>query len=201
VIGSVHCSMAAAGIGWQAQSGNCVLPATVRDTDTARWRRTHCMHLMQDLPTIDLASHVMHAVPSLLGRTGDESTRWARFKPAPDGTAFAYQFTPGQVRNSTCWLTCGKRGGSSCKDTVQCSLCILHTTWHVLAQGRSRRRSRGQLCQWQPAGCLLSALRCVFSMAAPASLPSLRLRHMQQRKVFLCGHVGCAVPWTGAQLG
>lgn len=32
-----------------------------------------------------------------LCRTGDESTRWARFKPAPAGTAFAYQFAPRQV--------------------------------------------------------------------------------------------------------
>jgi hypothetical protein len=31
-------------------------------------------------------------------RVGDESTRWAQFKPAAPGTAFAYQFTPNQVR-------------------------------------------------------------------------------------------------------
>lgn len=30
-------------------------------------------------------------------RVGDESTRWAQFKPAVQGTAFAYQFAPNQV--------------------------------------------------------------------------------------------------------
>lgn len=54
------------------------------------YRRNHCLPDLRILSAYALLLSAGH-------RVGDESTRWAQFKPAAPGTAFAYQFVPKQV--------------------------------------------------------------------------------------------------------